>query len=93
MNNVQIKVTITGRVQGVSYRDWVVMNAHELHLRGWVRNRIDGSVEAVFAGPEDRVALMIERCYDGPPLAKVTNIQQTACNDDIGSIFERLPTA
>ena len=54
-------VTIRGRVQGVGYRVWVDYTATSLGLEGWVRNRRDGSVEAVFAGPSDIVEQMVER--------------------------------
>ncbi len=62
---------IRGRVQGVGYRAWVEHQALASRLEGWVRNRRDGSVEAVFAGPADIVANMIARCRRGPPSARV----------------------
>jgi acylphosphatase len=63
-----------GRVQGVGYRAFVEVNAAELAIDGWVRNRRDGSVEAVFQGRPDRISKMIERCRQGPPAAVVTDI-------------------
>ena len=69
-------VTIRGRVQGVGYRAWAEVAAHELGVEGWVRNRRDGSVEAVLAGSEEVVLTMIELCRDGPPGANVTAIDQ-----------------
>ena len=64
-------VTIRGRVQGVGFRFWVEENAGLHDLEGWVRNRRDGSVEAVFAGPAGAVARMIEVCRRGPPGSRV----------------------
>jgi acylphosphatase len=61
-----VRVTITGRVQGVGFRAWTQHQA-ELHgLDGWVRNRRDHSVEAVFAGPPEAVAVMLKVCGQGP---------------------------
>ena len=62
-----VRVRITGRVQGVWYRGWAVEEARRLGVSGWVRNRPDGSVEAVFSGPECAVREMVERCRQGPP--------------------------
>ncbi len=67
-------VYITGRVQGVFYRGWVSENAHRLGLRGWVRNRFDGSVEAVFEGSGEVVGQMMKLCHDGPPHAHVDTV-------------------
>ena len=66
-----MRVRIEGRVQGVGYRYWTERVAGELGLTGWVRNRRDGTVEAVFSGAADDVAEMLERCRDGPPSAQV----------------------
>ena len=57
-----VRVHIKGRVQGVGFRYWTEGVATGLGLSGWVRNRRDGSVEAVFSGPTDTVAEMLERC-------------------------------
>lgn len=56
-----VRLRIIGRVQGVWFRGWAVDQARELGLSGWVRNRGDGSVEALLAGPESRVRSMIDR--------------------------------
>lgn len=74
-----VRVVISGRVQGVWYRGWTVAEASSAGLDGWVRNRSDGTVEAVFSGPSERVDAMIESCRRGPPAARVTGI---ACFDD-----------
>lgn len=65
-------VVVRGRVQGVGYRAFVEDTALALGLEGWVRNRRDGTVEAVFSGPEDVVARMVEVCHRGPSAANVT---------------------
>ena len=69
-------VIIRGRVQGVGYRAWTEVTALELGLEGWVRNRRDGSVEAVFGGVEHEVSAMIAQCRRGPPGAWVEAIDQ-----------------
>ena len=69
-------VVICGRVQGVGYRAWTEYTAIEHGLEGWVRNRRDGTVEAVFAGPSDKVAMMIRACGVGPRGARVTAVDE-----------------
>ncbi|XP_022977761.1 uncharacterized protein LOC111477968 [Cucurbita maxima] len=88
-----VRVVIKGRVQGVFYRDWTVENAKELGLKGWVRNRRDGSVEALFSGRPESVTEMEQRCRRGPPTAMVTGFQVFPSSDDPGPGFERLRTA
>jgi acylphosphatase len=68
---------IHGRVQGVGFRAWVADCAERRGLAGWVRNRRDGTVEAVLAGPEQDVAAMIAACHSGPPAAKVSRIVES----------------
>ncbi len=62
---------VRGRVQGVGYRAWCAREASALGLRGWVRNRKNGAVEAVFAGPASVVDAMVEACSRGPAGARV----------------------
>jgi acylphosphatase len=90
-------VTIRGRVQGVGYRAWVEHTAMTLRLEGWVRNRRDGSVEAVFAGPGDTVAQMIERCRQGPASARVDSVHASEAGAEMLKLgrdggFSMLPT-
>jgi len=59
----------------VWYRAWTQETAQNMSLKGWVRNRKDGSVEAVITGPEDQLQRFITACYDGPAQAKVETIQ------------------
>ena len=75
-------VVIHGRVQGVGYRVWTEVTALERGLEGWVRNRRDGSVEAVFGGSEGDVAAMIAECRRGPPGAWVEIIDQREAKPD-----------
>ena len=69
-----VLVRIEGRVQGVWYRGWTVQEATRRGLRGWVRNRSDGSVEALFSGPVDMVEAMLDACRRGPPSARVDRL-------------------
>ncbi len=68
------RVVIQGRVQGVSYRDWMVSRARALGVDGWVRNREDGGVEALVAGDVDAVEELLRLCRRGPRAAQVTSI-------------------
>lgn len=67
-------VKITGRVQGVGYRAWTVATAAKMGMKGWVRNRKDGSVEAMFHGTEEQIELMLDACHKGPMFAKVEKV-------------------
>ena len=70
------RVVITGRVQGVGYRDWMVAKAQALGVAGWVRNRPDGAVEALVYGEVDAVEELLRACRRGPRLAAVTRIEE-----------------
>ncbi|MFP3921745.1 MAG: acylphosphatase [Dichotomicrobium sp.] len=70
-----VHVLIEGRVQGVNFRGWACEQAEQLGLSGWIRNRRDGAVEALFAGPSEDVAAMLERCRSGPRHARVESIE------------------
>lgn len=70
-----VHVRIEGRVQGVCFRAWTESTAVELGLSGWVRNRRDHSVEAVFQGPPDRIDEMLRRCERGPLDARVSRVE------------------
>ena len=73
-----VHIVISGRVQGVWYRGWTEREALRRRLDGWVRNRRDGTVEALFSGPEELVSEMIEACGEGPPAARVVRIDETS---------------
>lgn len=70
-----MQVVITGRVQGVGFRASCQREAQARGLTGWVRNRWDGAVEALFEGPPAAVNAMLVWCYDGPPMAAVDGVQ------------------
>jgi acylphosphatase len=82
MGDVIRHVTISGRVQGVGYRYWVEQQARALGLEGWVRNRRDGSVEALFAGPEGVVSDMVVPARRGPSTARVDAVQEDPADPD-----------
>lgn len=87
------KLRIHGRVQGVFYRAWSAEEARALGLRGWVRNRRDGSVEMLLAGDEAAVEAMIARCREGPPAARVERIDVEDSREQAPAGFETRPTA
>jgi acylphosphatase len=91
--NRSVHLRVTGRVQGVFYRAWTAENARACGLAGWVRNRHDGSVEAVFSGPHNAVEAMIERCAKGPRAARVDTVTILGEGCDAGSSFEIRPDA
>lgn len=72
-----VSLRITGRVQGVGYRAWLAGQAQAAGLDGWVRNRRDGSVEALLSGPADAVDRVAAACRQGPNLAVVDRVQVT----------------
>lgn len=69
-----IHIQVSGRVQGVAYRAWTERRANELGLSGWVRNLANGDVEAMIAGPPDRLVEMLLACRRGPRLAEVERL-------------------
>ena len=91
-----VRLRIRGRVQGVFYRAWTVGEAQARGLSGWVRNRSDGTVEAVVSGPADKVDDLIAACRSGPPRAAVTAIDVLAATESdaqtYGSGFRQGPT-
>ncbi len=88
-----VRVLITGRVQGVAYRAWVARLAETMELDGWVRNRRDGAVEALFSGPPDRVRDALERCRQGPSAARVESVTIAEEGGGTPPGFDVLPTA
>ena len=85
-------VIFSGRVQGVWYRGWTVETATGLGLRGWVRNRRDGTVEALFVGAPDAVEAMVEACRRGPTAARVDSVQRHPAHDEGATGFDQAPT-
>ena len=86
------RVVIHGRVQGVWFRGWMIQEARARDLRGWVRNRRDGTVEAVFDGRDGAVAAMIAACRRGPPAARVIELEEFPHAEAPGPGFEARPT-
>ena len=87
-----VNLRILGRVQGVGYRAFALDEARRLGLDGWVRNRRDGSVEALVAGPAGAVEAMIAACRAAPPPARVSDIQTTPAAPPAQAGFRQLPT-
>jgi len=98
MSDVIRHVLIRGRVQGVGFRYWTTCEAIRLGITGWVRNRRDGTVEALFAGPGEVVAEMMTRCQKGPGSARVDGADDQPVGPDAlkmirpGERFSQLPT-
>lgn len=98
MSGVIRRVTIRGRVQGVGYRAWVEHQARLHGLEGWVRNRRDGSVEALLAGSSATVADMVASCWGGPSSARVDDVAEEPADVNTlglrrqGERFSVLPT-
>ena len=89
------QVRAYGRVQGVGYRDACVRRARALGVTGWVRNRADGSVEAMLQGPPEQLGKLCDRLRDGVPAARVDRLDVAPAQPPAARIddFERLPTA
>lgn len=87
-----VRLTITGRVQGVGYRMWAERTATQLGIRGWVRNRSDGNVELLATADGDAIAALIEACRHGPRVAVVADVTIEDAEDDGGTGFSAQPT-
>ncbi len=90
--HVARRLRITGRVQGVGFRDWAVKIADMLDLTGWVRNRVDGSVEALVVGEEIGVEDFVRRCHSGPGSAEVEKVDVQPAQGIVGEGFLQKPT-
>jgi acylphosphatase len=86
------RLIIHGYVQGVGYRYWAESEAMRLGLDGWVRNRMDGTVELLAAGPSAAVAEFVEACRTGPRAAHVTSVERTDADDEGIVGFRARPT-
>lgn len=78
------RLFVSGKVQNVGYRDFIVRRAGALHIAGWVRNLRDGRVEILAAGDDPAIDALIEAAREGPPRARVDNVEAQAA-------IERLP--
>ena len=92
MSTVAKHLIIHGRVQGVSYRAWMVGAAQARNVSGWVRNIHDGTVEAVVSGDEADLQDLINSCYDGPAMANVTGIDISDAEPPASDGFEQKPS-
>jgi len=91
-----LRLSVWGRVQGVGYRESLRAEALRLGVRGWVRNRRDGSVEAVLQGPPEAVEAVLAWARRGPPAARVTQLEVKPASGEFDRLypgFERLPSA
>jgi acylphosphatase len=82
------RLVVRGRVQGVGFRWWAVDTALALGLRGWVRNRRDGSVEILAIGPGVQLEAFAQACESGPSAARVTSVERSSAEDDGACGFE-----
>lgn len=97
MDMLVVHVRVEGRVQGVGFREWTAREARGRGLAGFVRNRKDGSVEALFAGEADAVAALVEACGRGPASAHVARVDARPARpadlpSDQGGTFTVLPS-
>ncbi len=90
--DMAVRLRISGRVQGVFFRAWTREQAHRLGLCGWVRNRRDGTVEALIAGPAAAVGRMVALCHEGPPQARVAHVESMPASMPAATSFEIRPT-
>lgn len=86
------RLRIHGRVQGVYYRGWTVEAAEKFGLDGWVRNRLDGSVEVLAAGSPPAVEALIAACHRGPPTARVDLVEVEEAIGIVAEGFTQKPT-
>jgi acylphosphatase len=86
------RIIVTGRVQGVGFRLWTCREARRRSLRGWVRNRYDGSVEALLIGSGEGVEALIAACHQGPSMAQVEHVRRFPAADDGSADFSERPT-
>lgn len=87
-----IRLIIEGKVQGVGYRAWLSTQAKGVSLCGWVRNRRDGTVEAVISGEAETLSIFISSCWRGPMAARVDKITDEQYSKLLPPNFEVLPT-
>jgi acylphosphatase len=92
MAEIAVRVVVEGRVQGVGFRAWAIGEAARQGLRGWVRNRRGGTVEALFIGGPEAVEAMIEAYRHGPRLAQVSRLTREPVEDDGSTGFREHAT-
>ncbi|HUM12690.1 MAG TPA: acylphosphatase [Myxococcaceae bacterium] len=77
MDRSAVHLLVSGRVQGVAFRARAVSEATRLGLSGWIRNRMDGTVEARAEGPPEAIETFVAWCHQGPPAAQVEDVRVT----------------
>ena len=87
------RLLVSGRVQGVFYRNWTVAEARALGLAGWVRNLRSGEVEIMAQGREEAIEALAERCRRGPPAAQVDEVRVEEAEEEPLVRFEKRATA
>ncbi|NBB71171.1 MAG: acylphosphatase [Alphaproteobacteria bacterium] len=87
-----LRLVIEGRVQGVGFRAWMVDVANAAGVDGWVRNRRDGTVEALVAGAPAAVERVLAETRAGPPLSRVTAVREEPADDRVGPGFDAVAT-
>ncbi|MBQ9090534.1 MAG: acylphosphatase [Alphaproteobacteria bacterium] len=97
MTTQTVHFYVLGRVQGVGYRVWTVRTARQLHLSGWVRNRINGHVEILAQGSAQSIELFQNMCLTGPAWSRVRQLQAVTIPDTVlppvqEGFFEQKPT-
>ena len=93
MEEKSVRVVVRGRVQGVGYRAWFARCALDFGLKGWVRNRSDGTVEAVLLGPPSAVDMMLGVCGKGPRSSEVAAVEASPVVNEGWPDFSVRPTA
>ena len=86
------RLVITGRVQNVFYRDWLVEQAQGIGITGWVRNRADGSVEAMVSGSSETIDAIVARARQGSPASRVADVAVEDAPEQVSERFEKKPT-
>jgi len=86
------RLIIYGRVQGVGFRAFVHGHAQKLGLDGFVRNRMDGTVEALVVGEEEKIDMLIAHCHEGPPASRVSKVEASEAQGVVDKGFRHLPT-
>ena len=87
------RLIVSGRVQGVCYRNWTIAEARALGLKGWVRNLRSGEVEILAQGPDEAIEALIEKCRSGPPAAIVVGVRAEPVAAAPMADFSQRPTA
>jgi acylphosphatase len=86
------RLIVSGRVQGVFYRQWTANEARALGLSGWVRNLRNGDVELLASGPDEALSELIRRCHEGPPAAAVEAVRVEDAEPEPLTGFDVRPT-